>query len=581
MISGATILKTLGGKGISEEDLFIASNIFWKQVNDISDTLVRKLDLEMLEGKIGTWSDVVIEESEGATENFQYVSDMIGTHINNFSERLTDLYNGAIKRAAEILTADGLKKEYSNIKNRLKNLFTDYRIVPTRKELVLYSLAATLFILASCVSAGILTQASLADNNPDYFSTERYSDEVARALKADFRDDPVKNSPKYGKYLVWKHGQLHRRLGEEAAQLPMLQDGISVREAEGLEWMFGLFSKEKIPVNLFDYIPNIDGPTFKFEVEWTRNDDKNEGSIYTTKGKVLTATPFGFENEDSINTNRLLEDGTLKWVSFSNDGDYDGLIVEMQNPGIKPIYFYSGWDKASFTKKSLLANHSLTFDSKDGINGVFKVNLGKDATPLSTRMYNIREVIKMGEGAYKVSPPLDALLRGYVMDHFNEGDDPIIIYNDPVPFVKPVWDKINNWSHELAKKIVNWEEGVAYYQILRFSGADYGYKQEKSLPGGFNWRHTKVNDPEYLDNHRGIGNCVAFAANAKDLLNGAGVQSEMKYIDAPIEHVYLEISKQPLGIFVLDASTKKIGYAGPFPDSDAAKSFVKNRISIK
>ncbi len=570
MISGATILKTLGGKGIPDGDLSIASNILsWEQVNDISDTLVRELDLKMLEGRIGTLDEGVIEGSEGEAENFQYVSDMIGTHINNFSERFTDLYNGAIKRAAEILTADGLKEGYYNIKNGLKNFFTNYRIVPTRRELALYSLAATLFILASCVQTGRLTQASLADNNPDFFSME-YPDEVARALKADFRDDPVKNSPEYGKYLVWKHGQLHRRVGEEVAQLPMLQDGISVREAEGLEWMFGLFSREIIPANLFEYIPNIDGPTFKFEVEWTRNDDKNEGSIYTPKGKVLTATSFGFENEDSINTNRLLEDGTLKWVSFTKDGDYDGLIVEMQNPGIKPIYFYSGWDKASFTKKNLLANHSLTFSSKEGINGVFKVKLSKDATPLSTRMYNIREIIKMGEGVYKVSPPLDTLLRGYVMDLFNEGDDPIIIYDDPVQLVKPVWDKIGNWSHKLAKKIVNWEEGVAYYQRLRFTRADYEYPRKVS------WKYAEVNDPEYLDNNNGIGNCVAFAANAKDLLKGAGVPSEMKYTDtATVGHVYLEVPKQPLGIFVLDASTKKIGYKGPFPDSKAAESFVK------
>ena len=441
--------------------------------------------------------------------------------------------------------------------------------------MVLYSLAATLFILASCVQTGRLTQASLADNNPDFFSME-YSDERARALKADFRDDPVKNSPEYGKYLVWKHGQLHRRLGEEVAQLPMLQDGISVREAEGLEWMFELFGRETIPANLCEYMPNIDGPTFKFEVEWTRNDDKNEGSIYTPKGKVLTATSFGFEKEDSINTNRLLEDGTLKWVSFTKDGDFDGLIVEMQNPGIKPIYFYSGWDKASFTKKNLLANHSLTFSSKEGINGVFKVKLSKDATPLSTRMYNIREIIKMGEGVYKVSPPLDTLLRGYVMDLFNEGDDPIIIYDDPVQLVKPVWDKIGNWSHKLAKKIVNWEEGVAYYQRLRFTRADYEYPRKVS------WKYAEVNDPEYLDNNNGIGNCVAFAANAKDLLKGAGVQSKMKYIDTgTTKHVYLEIPKQPLGIFVLDASTKKIGYAGPFPDSKAAESFVEHRIFIK
>ena len=126
MISGATILKTLGGKGIPDGDLSIASKILsCEQVNDISDTLVKELDPKMLEGRIGTRGDEFIEGSEGVAENFQYVSDMIGTYINNLSERFTDLYNGAIKRAAEILTADGLKKEYYNIKNGLKNFFTD------------------------------------------------------------------------------------------------------------------------------------------------------------------------------------------------------------------------------------------------------------------------------------------------------------------------------------------------------------------------------------------------------------------------------------------------------------------------
>lgn len=343
-----------------------------------------------------------------------------------------------------------------------------------------------LIVTALALAAGCATatkQPSLYDTQPDLLA-KQYSPDEIKAIEQNFKVNPLQYSQQLGNLLLWQMHQKSQQFALEFAQTPELNDGVNAKEVKAMTSIYNLIKDLKIPRDLFE---GKDMPlgTHKIIMEWRGNSNvKGDWSgfflhmgysqdMYHSKnaGKVFSAEPLKLEEgEDYIN----LEGGNLDWKSYSSKGDTDGIIVALTFPK-DGVLTSSINNKLVIVKRSeLLSKNQLYFNEKDGLEGTLIIKNASE-TNLTPESYAVRDMVLAGEGDYKFSAPLQALLWGYMDGKFKEGDNPLKNYQDTLEFVKTIWGEMegDRWDKfdEVADRL-NTLELFKYWVIHNLTYCD-------------------------------------------------------------------------------------------------------------
>ncbi|MBW2092789.1 MAG: hypothetical protein JRI34_11810 [Deltaproteobacteria bacterium] len=210
------------------------------------------------------------------------------------------------------------------------------------------------------------------------------------------------------------------------------------------------------------------------------------------------------------------------------------------------------------------------FDSTENLEG--KTNA---ITGLPSELHTIREMVLIGRGDRIYSAPLQALLWGYMDEHFSKDDNPLKNYNGPLEFVKPVWGKMDGPRWENFEEVVgrlNTARLIDYYETKKFT---YEYYDSGNWWGGTFIPDARPN----LIFKKKRGNCVAYSVFTEESLKRSGYEAWMKVFDTPKgEHATVLFKDKDKGkIYVLDNAyfqKKDRWILGPFnSENEALEAF--------
>ena len=541
-----------------------------------------------LNDKYQSLSDLCNDAVEESPESIQTLK----SNIQNASLNLTDMVkNGARDRfdeLSELLTSDGLEKAYhksikkgSKIAYSLKNIYNNFvnNFRFNIRTAAVYSLV--LLSLASC-AFGPTIQPNYLKGKESLLQERVLTTEELKKLKGKFDQNHTQYSQELFDISLAKMNQICHPFAKEYAQNPELNDEISPSEAKGTYYICMALDKTAkksggIPPDLFEEKAKHD--MHKIILEWHGNSkEKSDWGGFITSGvsetkylsKVLDAKPVNFEPNDAIYYEFLKEYGTLKWKSTVDSDDTDGLMVTLKYPaGDKVITLSINDQSVSFTKAEIFSKNHLSFNENNGLEGTLIIKNASE-TNLSPELYTIRDMVLAGEGDYKCSSALRALLEKYKIGDLKEGDNPFENYRGPVEFVGPILDSFKGTEKDNFEYIVSWlktPELIDYYEKGNFT-----YEHWLS---GSNWMTTPESDPKFIFKRKS-GNCVAYAFFTDYCLSKAGYKAWIEYIIGSEDHV-APMFKTEKGTYILDNAyfrRESSGLKGPFNSvGEARKQF--------
>jgi len=330
------------------------------------------------------------------------------------------------------------------------------------------SLIACLFTIL-CFSCVVPTkQPSYFDSHPEVLKKQYTADEI-NILEKNFEANPLQYSQAVGDMLLYRMHQKSPEFAREFAQTPEIADGVNTQEAKAIASIYDLIKPIEITEDLYEK-KGLDSDVHKIIMEWEGNKESDWsgwflglGNTPYSTGKVLSAEPIGFEQGDEINYDSLKRYADLKWKSVSREGDPEGIIFELQSPMHKELTFYINGKQLKLTPVDLLKK-DLVFDDKDGLDGKLTIKNGYQ-TNLTPELFAIRDMVLAGEGDYRYSAPLQALLWGYMDGKFKERENPLKDYQGALEFVKPIWGRMEGerWDNVIEVALRMSPELIHYY----------------------------------------------------------------------------------------------------------------------
>ncbi|NQS88346.1 hypothetical protein HQ584_00940, partial [Patescibacteria group bacterium] len=379
------------------------------------------------------------------------------------------------------------------------------------------------------------------------------------SIEQGFKANPLKYSQAMGDLILWRMHHKSPEFALEFAQTPEIADGINAQEAKAMNSILQLIKPIEIPKDLYEK-KESNSNVHKIIMEWKGNKESDWngrfldlGNINYLSGKILTAEPINFEAEDVIDQEYLKRFEDLKWKSVSREGDTDGIIFNLQAPIHKEVIFYINSKELKFTPADLLKK-DLVFDEKDGLDGKLTIKNGYQNS-LTPELFAIRDMVLAGEGEYRYSSPLQALLWDFMDGKFKEGDNPFKDYKGLVEFVKPIWGWMEGerWrDFDTVTSRLNRPELVDYYTKNRFT-----YKFYLSPVGSASAAFSEKG-----------GNCVQIEAFQRYCLNKGGYSADLLKVEPwnneATWHAVTEFLNNGKRFIMDNGTATPIGIIGPF-----------------
>lgn len=310
----------------------------------------------------------------------------------------------------------------------------------TKYSLPLIPCLLTIFILSCAIPT---KQPNYLDKHPNVLKKQYSADEIA-TIEKNFKANPSQYSQTMGDLILWRMHQKSPKFALEFAQIPEIADGVNAQDAKAMGSIYGLIKDVNIPPDFFAG-KRSHYDVQKLIIQWGSGKENRDwdGIIVNTEGiqglsgKILNVEPIEFEKGDEIH---LTTSGDLTWKSITDAEDTDGIIVTLNYPLHENIMFGMNEEPLDFTIGEVLTKE-LVFDKDDGLKGKLIIKNALKSS-IETESFIIKDMVLSGEGEYRYSSPLQALLWGYMDGKFKEGDDPLKDYKGLVEFVKPIWGEM-------------------------------------------------------------------------------------------------------------------------------------------
>lgn len=418
----------------------------------------------------------------------------------------------------------------------------------------------TALAVTGCVTA--TEQLSVYDAQPGLLTKQYTPDEIA-VITQGFKNNPLQHSQEFGELLLWQMYQKSPKFALGAGRLPDILNGINASEAKGMELVLINYLNElDIPQNLFSG-DNTRDNTYEIIFQWKGNKGSNsDWSGYlmgvgtnSKYGKVINVTPIGFEQgEDSIDYEGLEGYGAFDWTSFSNKMNSDGFNLNFQFGSNNKLTFYIKNTPISFTKSELVSKRVLTYNEKDGLDGILTIKTNIDIQP---EIDFFKKMVLAGEGKYKYNAFMEALLWGYMDGMFKGGDNLFKIYDNPLELVKDVWGNMEGpkWKDfEIVTSRLNKPKLIDHYTQNVFK---YKFFISKNGSAKFSF-NKKINL-----------NCIDFEVFVRYCLNKAGYNASPEKV-IPLSgamnyyHIITTFKDKNSLYIINNGTTFPTGIIGPF-----------------
>jgi hypothetical protein len=410
----------------------------------------------------------------------------------------------------------------------------------------------------SCRSFGIaafitltLIACAMATKQRSAFDTNNvlqdYTPGMINAIEQNFDANPLQYSQDMGNLLLWQMHQKSPEFALEFAQTPELNDGIDAKEAKAMLDIYNLIKDQDFPPSLFV----ADDKPREIILEWQGNSEKKsdwKGLFYKlTASDFVRAEPIGFEPEDQLYYVTMTNgERDLRWKSWVDSGDKDGLRLALLVPGSTRIALDINKELIFFRLNDVLANKPLLFTPEDGLEGTLTISSAYE-TGVTPEQVAIREMVRAGEGDYKFSSAMQALLWGYMDGHFK--DNPLKSYTTALEFVKPIWGDMEGprWDDfdEVTLRL-NTPELLDYWERRNLT-YEYYWARGKSVQAVFKSKRA---------------NCYDTAEFTRYCLSKAGYRSGNILVALGEGHniCYYWVGKD---LFLMDNARKR-GITGPY-----------------